>query len=433
MLNAPTAISFARDLLRQFKGDHYLFGLGCLSRLGELVRRHGTRAAVICSAAEDARATRLRAAIDAALQTAGIQRVGAFIAGAQPNAPREDVFRMQTELADRAIDVVIAAGGGSTIDAAKAAIAYQLLHDIQPELDAYFGMGQVAEMLARSGRRLTPMVAVQTAASSAAHLTKYANITNMRTGQKLLIVDDAVTPPDALFDYTTTTSMSRELTMDGAFDGISHSLEVLMGIPATHYAEAQPVCLTGIELIVANVRRACDAPEDTAAREALGLGTDLGGYAIMIGGTNGAHLNSFSFTDILPHGRACALMNPYYVVFFAPAIEERLRAVADIYSAAGVLHTDCANLHGRDLGLAVAEGMMALSRTIGFPTKLRDVPGFSDEHIARALTAAKNPKLASKLQNMPVPLDASAVDAYMGPVLQAATCGDLRLIKNMPM
>jgi len=43
----------------------------------------------------------------------------------------------------------------------------------------------------------------------------------------------------------------------------------------------------------------------------VALGTDLGGYAIMVGGTSGPHLNSFSLVKYVSHGRACALMNPY--------------------------------------------------------------------------------------------------------------------------
>ena len=65
-------------------------------------------------------------------------------------------------------------------------------------------------------------------------------------------------------------------------------------------------------------------PDELSAREALGLGTDLGGYAIMVGGTNGPHLNSFSFVDVLAHGRACAILLPYYTVLLAPAIERQL-------------------------------------------------------------------------------------------------------------
>ena len=165
----------------------------------------------------------------------------------------------------------------------------------------------------------------------------------------------------------------------------------------------------------------------------MGLATDLGGYSIMLGGTNGGHLTSFSLVDILSHGRACAIMNPYYVVFFAPAIEEPLRMVGDIFfKDAGLTDADMDALRGRGLGVTVAEAMMALSRRIGFPTTLGEVQGFTDEHIERALTAAKDPQLKMKLENMPVPLTAEMVNEYMEPILRAARDGDLSLIKTVP-
>jgi alcohol dehydrogenase class IV len=174
-----------------------------------------------------------------------------------------------------------------------------------------------------------------------------------------------------------------------------------------------------------------DNPQDKEARGALCLATDLGGYAIMLGGTNGGHLTSFSLVDILSHGRACAMMNPYYTVFFAPAIEDPLRMVGKIYQDAGLTTADVESLRGRELGVAVAEAMLEFSRRIGFPTRLSQVEGFSHAHIERALMAAKNPQLKMKLQNMPVPLTAEMVDEYMAPVLEAARDGDLTLIKNV--
>jgi alcohol dehydrogenase class IV len=151
----------------------------------------------------------------------------------------------------------------------------------------------------------------------------------------------------------------------------------------------------------------------------------------MLGGTNGGHLTSFSLVDILSHGRACAMMNPYYTVFFAPAIEDPLRMIGKIYQDAGLTAADTDVLSGRDLGMAVAEAMLEFSRRIGFPTRLSEVEGFGQEHIERALTAAKNPQLKMKLQNMPVPLTAEMVDEYMGSVLEAARDGDLTLIRNV--
>ena len=74
---------------------------------------------------------------------------------------------------------------------------------------------------------------------------------------------------------------------------------------------------------------------------------------------------------------------------------------------------------------------MSFARTIGFPTTLAELDGFSDGHIKRALDAAKDPQLKMKLENMPVPLSTDQVDEYMGPVLQAAATGDLSIIKTL--
>jgi alcohol dehydrogenase len=52
----------------------------------------------------------------------------------------------------------------------------------------------------------------------------------------------------------------------------------------------------------------------------------------MLGGANGAHLTSFSLVDILSHGRARAIMNPYYTVFFAPIVQDGLKLVGNISS-----------------------------------------------------------------------------------------------------
>jgi len=74
------------------------------------------------------------------------------------------------------------------------------------------------------------LIAIQTAASSGSHLTKYSNVTDPVVGQKKLIVDEAIIPTKALFDYQVTTSMPPALTIDGALDGIAHCLEVFEGV-----------------------------------------------------------------------------------------------------------------------------------------------------------------------------------------------------------
>ena len=243
--------------------------------------------------------------------------------GAGPNAPREDLFRIADSLKDLDPDVMVSFGGGSTIDATKAG---EVLRTLGGGIDDYFGTGQVTQALADSGKTLTPHVAIQTAASSGAHLTKYSNITDVSTGQKKLIVDEAVVPARPVFDYEVTYGAPTSLTADGALDGIAHWLEVLLGaVGKPFYEQVEPVARTGIGLVVNYLPKAIADPTDEEARSALCLATDLGAYAIMIGGTNGGHLTSFSLVDVTSHGRACAMTNPYYTVFFAPAIEPALR------------------------------------------------------------------------------------------------------------
>lgn len=419
----------AANFLYQFKGIHYAFGIGAENHLGALARHHGTRATVIALSPGKSWAKPLHMAAIESLQSHELTMTGKLIPGAQPNAPYEDVFRLSEVIKDHDPHVVVSIGGGSSIDATKAAIAYAALGDIYPDINNYFGINKVAEMLKKSKRQLKPMLAMATVAGASAHLTRYANITDMKTGQKRLIIDDLLTPQKAIFDYRHTLTQPKELTLDGAFDGIAHNLEVLMGIPNENYPKIKAQAELGIELIVNHIERTTEEPLNEQYREYIGLGTDLGGHAIMVGGTNGAHLNSFSLTDILNHGRACALLEPYYVVFFAASIENRLRPVAEIYQKAGYLTSTIDRLHGRDLGLALAEAMLNVSERLQYPTRLQDVPGFSDKHIDKCLQAAKEPALESKLKNMPIPLTAKQVDDKMGMVLDAAKHGDFSLIK----
>lgn len=416
----------ARALLREFKGDKYIHGLGVLPQVGEAAAALGKKAALICDNFPGS--DKYVATIRESLQAAGVEILGE-VAGAAPNAPLEDLARITAALKGLDADVLVGFGGGSTLDAVKAA---DVLRVLGGDIEDYFGVGLVSQALAGSGKQLTPFVAIQTAASSGAQLTKYANITDVRTGQKKLIVDEAVVPVQPMFDYEVTLGAPPALTADGALDGIAHALEVLYDSMGKPYHERMlEVAGTGIGLVVEYLPKVMEDPQNPEGREALGLATDLGGYAIMLGGTNGAHLTSFSLVDVLSHGRACAIMNPYYTVLFAPAVEGPLRMVGEIFAKAGYTDAEIDGLRGRELGLAVARAMIAFERKIGSPTTLGEVPGFSDGHIERALTAAKNPQLKMKLENMPVRLTAETVDEFMGPVLQAAKTGDLELIKNV--
>jgi alcohol dehydrogenase len=419
----------ARELLEGFKGENYSFGKNKLEDVASYAAGIGDTPLLIGNKGH------LKPVIETImehLKHKGIRPAGGqVIPGSKPNSPRDDVYRLASYLYQYKPDSIVAIGGGSTLDAAKAANVLYSLGDESLEIEDYFGTGKVTEGMKRSGKNLLPMIAVQTNASSGSHLTKYSNVTDLSTGQKKLIVDDAVIPDRAVFDYGTTTGVPLQISLDGAMDGISHCLEVFYGAKGEQLDKVREVALTGIELIIEAAPELIKDPANEEMRELLGLGTDLGGYSIMLGGTNGGHLTSFSLVDATSHGRACGIMNPYYTVFFAPAIQEQLYAVGDILKRHGYMKDNLETLSGRRLAEAVAEGLMRFAGKIGFPTTLSELEGFSERHINRALAAAKNPQLKMKLENMPVSLTPEQIDEYMGSVLEAARKGNISLIRNI--
>ncbi|MDF1592351.1 MAG: iron-containing alcohol dehydrogenase [Desulfobacterales bacterium] len=420
----------AASLLKTFKGNTYAFGSDILGKApGRFASEFGKKALFI-GPLNFRWFQPVKERIQNSLTANNVTVVGS-VRSAAANAPFVDVYRIHSHIMHKKPEMLVVADGGSGIDAVKAAAMLASLGDIQPEIDPFFGVGQVSNVCQSSNRSIMPVIAIMMAASSGAHLTKYSNITDPVAGQKKLIVDEAIIPPRAVFDYDVTITQPMNLTLDGGLDGIAHCLEVYFGAPPDVRDKTRQIAELGIELIIKGLTQVKKDPGNTEARTLLGLGTDLGGYAIMVGGTSGAHLNSFSLIDVLSHGRACALMNPYYTVFFAPAIEAQLRVIGHIYQKYGYTKEKIDTLSGRELGLAVAGAMINFSTFLGFPTCLQQVQGVDPKHIDRCLTAAKDPQLDMKLRNMPVPLNADLLDEYMRPILEAAWDGNLESVKNM--
>ena len=436
-------VAKAQKILGEWKGESYTFGFDVLSKVGDYAGKFGKRALLIVAELGEPWVGGFYQTVQDALKGRGV--TFETIAGARPNAPREDLYRLALHLARTRPEVIVALGGGSTIDAAKAAnvlatfspqevrTILQTPDSLADAVDPYFGVGIVSKVKAQAGKSLLPLVAVQTAASSGAHLTKYSNITDLVTGQKKLIVDEALVPPAAVFDYGVTLGAPMGLTLDGGLDGIAHAWEVFMGATGQpYYDRMKDVAVACLGLVVHGLAKVKDNPQDRQARHCLGLGTDLGGYAIMIGGTSGPHLGSFSLIDVLSHGRACAILNPYYTVLFAPKVQDQLIVFAEILREGGYVKAKVEGKKGRALAVLVAKGMIQFARALGFPATLEEA-GVTKAHIKRMIQAAKDPQLKMKLQNMPTPMETEKgdVDRLMRPTLEAAFTGNLELIPEV--
>ena len=117
--------------------------------------------------------------IEANLKKKDIKNLN-VIPGARANAPHEDVYRIANQIGKKKSESIIGVGGGSTIDAVKCASVLATFES--DDVEKYFGMGLVTDTAKSEGKMVPTIIAVQTAASSAAHLTKNSNITDPVTG-----------------------------------------------------------------------------------------------------------------------------------------------------------------------------------------------------------------------------------------------------------
>jgi len=271
----------AKKVLKDWKGDSYTFGEDVLEVTGKYAKKYGRKVTLIVTELGQAWIQKPLEQVKSSLKANGI----AFetINGARPNAPREDVYRISLQVARGKSDAIVALGGGSTVDAAKAAAVLNTYSPVEvmeilganvgeaDSVEPYFGTGIVTKMKEKTKRPVMPVIAVQTAASSGAHLTKYSNITDPITGQKKLIVDEAIVPPASIFDFKITLDSPLSLTLDGGLDGIAHAWEVFTGTTGQTYGKVKEVSQLCIQLIVYGLQKTKKDKKDLEGRIALGL------------------------------------------------------------------------------------------------------------------------------------------------------------------
>ena len=222
-----------------------------------------------------------------------------------------------------AYDVIIALGGGSPIDSAK---AMAILGKFGGEIRDYKFPRQVNE----SG---LPIVAIPTTAGTGSEATKFTIITDEANNEKLLCVGLGFMPVAAIIDYSLTTSVPARTTADTGIDAMTHAIEAYVSQKRSPYSDAQ--ALAALRLIGPNLQAAYHDGKNEAAREAMMLGSTLAGIAFCNSSVALVHGMSRPIGAFfhVPHGLSNAMLLPAVTEFSIPAAPERY---ADCARALGV-------------------------------------------------------------------------------------------------
>lgn len=220
-------------------------------------------------------------------------------------------------------DCIIALGGGSPIDSAKA-IAILAKHG--GEMRDY----KFPRVVIESG---LPIIAVPTTAGTGSEVTRVTIITDEKTDEKMLCVGIGFMPVAALIDFSLTLSLPARITADTGIDALTHAMEAYVSKKASLYSDSQ--ALLAMRLLGPNLRRAYHNGADKVAREAMMLGSTLAGVAFSNASVALVHGMSRPIGALfhVPHGLSNAMLLPSVTEYSIPAAAERY---ADCARAIGV-------------------------------------------------------------------------------------------------
>jgi len=226
-------------------------------------------------------------------------------------------------LTEGGFDSLVAIGGGSSIDTAKA----------MSILAANGGQMRDYKVPAEIPKVGPPLVAIPTTAGTGSEVTRFTVITDTETDEKMLIAGLACCPLAAIVDYELTLSMPLRLTADTGLDSLTHAIEAYVSRRANPFTDG--LAKSAMGLIARHIRTACAEPENLAAREAMMLGATTAGMAFSNSSVCLVHGMSRPIGAFfhVPHGLSNAMLLPEITAFSAPAALERY---ADCARAMGV-------------------------------------------------------------------------------------------------
>lgn len=366
-----------------------LVGRGSVSDVGkEAAILHGTKAFVVASegAVGEAQAKQ----ISDILTAEGL--VTHLFCEAVPNPTVSVVEKGVARYRDSGCDIIVAVGGGSSIDTAK---GIGLLVTNGGHIRDYDGTN-------KSKHAMPPFIAISTTAGTGSEVTQFAVITDDDDHSKFTIVDWHMTPNVSVNDPEMMLSMPPGLTAATGMDALTHAVEAYVSKNATPVTDAK--AYKAVELVARSLSKAVKDGSDIEARENMCYASFLAGTAFNNAGLGLVHAMSHPLGGMydLPHGLCNALLLPRVVKFNMDRASGRYSELAVAVGAGKAWHTERENCE------SFIRFIINISREIDIPdglsevgVKSRDLETLANEAVLESI-GAPNPRPYSAQQVLDV-------------------------------
>lgn len=330
-------------------------GKGAINEIATEIKARGFKKAFVCSDPDLIKFNVTKKVTDV-LDNASIDYE--IYSQIKPNPTIENVQTGVEAFKTSGADCIVAIGGGSSMDTAKA-IGIVITN---PE----FADVRSLEGIAPTKNKCVPIIAVPTTAGTAAEVTINYVITDTEKNRKMVCVDVHDIPVVAVVDPDMMSSMPKGLTAATGMDALTHAIEGYITKGAWELSDM--FHLKAIEIIAKNLRGAVDnTPE---GREGMALGQYVAGMGFSNVGLGIVHSMAHPLGALYdtPHGVANAIILPTVMEYNAPATGEKYR---DIAKAMGV--DNAYDMSLEDARKAAVDAVKQLSKDVGIPADLKEI------------------------------------------------------------
>ena len=368
--------------MRKFVAPEFIFGVGARKRVAYYARNMMARRVFLVSDPGVIAAGWMQDVRDE-LTEAGIDSV--LFKDVSPNPRDYEVMAGAALFARERCDVIVAVGGGSAIDCAK---AIGIVHANGRSITAFEGVDRVEV----PG---PPLICIPTTAGTSADISQFCIIVNSPDRYKMAIVSKTVVPDVALVDPECTLTMDPYLTACTGVDALTHAIEAFVSTASSPVVDVH--ALAAIKLVWQNIEQAVAVPHDLAARENMLLASLQAGLAFSNASLGAVHALAHSLGGYLdlPHGECNALLLEHVVRF---NITEAPSRYAQVGEAIGI---DMRGMSEREQAKRITEALAALRTRIGIRDSLAmrgvrsaDIPDLAG-HAVKDACIVTNPRFAT--------------------------------------
>lgn len=281
----------------------------------------------------------------------------------QPNPTIENVQTGVKAFAEAGADMIIAIGGGSSMDTSKAIG----IINTNPE----FADVRSLEGVAPTKNPCTPIFAVPTTAGTAAEVTINYVITDPENKRKFVCVDAHDIPVIAFVDPDMMSSMPRGLTAATGMDALTHAIEGY--ITAGAWELSDMFHIKAIQIIARSLRAAVE--NDPKGREDMALAQYVAGMGFSNVGLGVDHSMAHTLSAYygMPHGKACATLLPTVMAYNAECTGEKYRDIADAFGVEGAY-----TMPLEEARAAAVAAVKKLGEDVGIEMSLKNVVPMED-------------------------------------------------------